>query len=128
MALNRSIAVKASAAVGTSAASDTFTNRDCRGLSVIVENTAGSGTSPTVTVKLQEYVAGAGWVDVTGATTTAIAGGTPATNTFVVYPGCIASANAYINRPLGKVWRLYWTIGGSDTPTVTFSVDAQLHA
>lgn len=127
MAQNRTIAVRASASLGSAGAqSSAFTNRDCRGIIVTVKNTAGSGSSPTLTVKLQEYVPGAGWVDVTGATTAAIAGGTPATTTLVVYPGCIASANAVVNRPLGKTWRLDYAIGGSSTPTVTFSVDAQL--
>jgi hypothetical protein len=128
MALNRTIAVKASAAVTASAASSTFSNRDSRGITVKVKNTAGSGTSPTVTVKLQEYTVGAGWVDVTGATTAAIAGGSPATTEFTVYPGMTVGSNSGVSRPLGKSFRLYWTIGGSNTPSVTFSVDAELHA
>lgn len=129
MGMTRTIAVKASGSVGAAGGnSATYTNRDAGGVTVVVKNTAGSGTSPTVTVKVQEFVVGAGWVDVPGATTVAIAGGTPATNQFTVYPGSTAAANAYVNRPVGKTWRLAWAIGGSATPTVTFSVDAQLHA
>ena len=129
MAQNRTIAVKASGAVGAAGGnSATYTNRDCKGVTVIVKNTAGSGTSPTVTVKLQEYADGAGWVDVTGATTAAIAAGTPATNQFTVYPGMTVGTNTGVSRPLGKTWRLAWAIGGTSTPTATFSVDAQLHA
>ena len=126
MGVSRAIAVLPSTTLnlGATGNSATYTNRDCRGLLVAVKNTAGGGTSPTLTVKLQEYFDGAGWVDVAGATTAAIVGTTPGTTTFVVYPGVTAAANAYVNRPLAKSWRLAWTIGGSATPTVTCSVDA----
>ena len=132
MAQNRTIAVRASSAMNLGASggtsySSTYSNRDCRGISVIVKNTAGGGSSPTLVAKLQEYVAGAGWVDVTGATTASIAGGTPGTATFVVYPGQTVGSNTGVSRPLGKVWRIFYTIGGTSTPTVTFTVDAQLH-
>jgi len=127
MGAARLIAVKASGAVSANGNSATFTNRDSRGIAFVVANTAGSGTSPTVTVKLQEYYpAAAAWVDVAGATTTAIAAGTPATTTVVVYPGVTVAANAAVSRPLAKTWRIAWTIGGSATPTATFSVDAAL--
>lgn len=129
MALNRTIAVKASGAVGAAGGnSPTYTNRDASGVTVIVKNTAGSGTSPTITCKLQEYLAGAGWVDVPGATTAAIAAGTPGTTQFTVYPGMTVGANTGVSRPLGKSWRIAWAIGGSATPTGTFSVDAHLHS
>jgi hypothetical protein len=128
MALSRTIAVKASGSVGAAGGnSSTYTNRDCKGVTVVVKNTAGSGTSPTITVKLQENYSGAGWVDVTGATTAAIAAGTPGTTSFTVYPGVTVAANAGVSRPLAKTWRLAWAIGGSATPTGTFSVDANLH-
>jgi hypothetical protein len=127
MGLARTIAVKASGAVGATGNSADYTNRDATGITVVVKNTAGSGTSPTVTVKLQEYYAGAGYVDVAGATTAAIAGGTPGTTQFTVYPGMTVGSNSGVSRPLGKTWRIVWTIGGSATPTVTFSVDATLH-
>lgn len=128
MGQNRTIAVKASGAVGAAGGNSVaFTNRDCRGVTVVVKNTAGSGTSPTITVKLQENVAGAGWIDVTGATTAAIAAVTPATTYFTLYPGVTVASNVGISRPLGKSWRVAWAIGGSATPTGTFSVDAELH-
>lgn len=128
MAQARTIAVKASGSVGAAGGnSATYNNRDCSGVTVVVKNTAGSGTSPTITVKLQEYADGAGWYDITGATTAAIAAGTPGTTYFTVYPGVTVASNVGISRPLGKTWRLAWAIGGSSTPTGTFSVDAVLH-
>lgn len=129
MGLNRTLAVKASSAVGAAGGnSATFTNRDCSGITFIVKNTAATGTTPTLTVRLQEFATGAGWVDVPGAVTTALAGGTPATTLVTIYPGMTVTANAGVSRPLGKTWRLAWAIGGTATPTVTFSVDAELHA
>ena len=82
MALNRSIAVLAETEVTASSNSSSYTNRDCRGVAVIIKNTAaGAGSSPTLTVKLQGYVTGAGWVDITGATTTALDATSAATTT-----------------------------------------------
>jgi hypothetical protein len=115
-------------ATGGTGNSASYTNRDCRGVAITVKNTAGAGTSPTLTVKLQEQFSGAGWVDVAGATTAAIAAGTPATTTFVLYPGVTVAANAGVSRPLAKAWRLFYTIGGTATPTVTCSIDAALLA
>ena len=124
---NRRIAVRPVAALGAAGDnSASYVNRAHRGVEVTVKHTAASGTNPTLTVKLQRHVPGAGWVDVAGATTTALAGGTPATTTLLVYPGCSASANAVVDHPLPPVWRLNYAVGGTSTPTVTFSVDAEL--
>lgn len=102
-----------------------------RGLILYADITASSGTSPTLTVKLQEWIpqanAGAGlWVDISGATTTAIDASSDSTTTLVVYPGCIASANAVVNRPVSEHFRYVATVGGSSTPTVTCSIHAAL--
>jgi len=102
-----------------------------RGLILTADITASTGTSPTLTVKLQEYLpqaaAGAGrWVDVTGATTAAIDAGTPGATSLVVYPGCIAATNTYVNRPIGEHFRYVATVGGTSTPTVTCSIHAQM--
>jgi len=124
---NTAISVLPSGVISASGNSAGYGNANCRGVTITVKNTAGSGTTPTLTVKLQEYTAGGGWVDVTGATTAAIAGGTPGTTSFTVYPGVTVAANAGVSRPLGRTWRVAWTIGGSATPTVTASIDAVLH-
>ena len=104
---------------------------DARGLVLVVDITAATGTSPTLTVKLQEYLpqgnAGAGrWVDVTGATTAAIDAETAGATSLVVYPGCIAATNATVNRPIGEHFRYVATVGGTGTPTVTCSIHAQM--
>lgn len=127
MGRNLLVAVKASGAITANGNSNVYNNADCRGVTVIVKNTAASGTNPTLTVKLQESVPGAGWVDVPGATTAAIAGGTPATTQFTVYPGMTVGTNTGVSRPIGRQWRVAWTVGGT-TPSITASIDAILHA
>ena len=102
-----------------------------RGLILVVDITASTGTSPTLTVKLQEYLpqgnAGAGrWVDISGATTTAIDASVAGATSLVVYPGCTASANVQVNRPVGEHFRYVATVGGTSTPTVTCSIHAQM--
>ena len=123
------MAVRDSASLGAAGEnSRRLTNNTSRGIAVIIKNTASTGTSPTLTVKVQEWTSGAGWTDIAGAVTAAIAGGTPATTTLVVYPGVTVAANAAVSRPVGKFFRLSYAVGGSATPTVTFSADVQLLA
>ena len=116
--------VEASSAKGTSAAGTTQINRDSSGVVLAIKTTASSGTSPTVTVKVQGSTNGTDWYDITGATTAAIS--TSTTTMLTVCRGSTAAANSVIAQPLPRLWRIYWTIGGSDTPTVTFSVDAAM--
>jgi hypothetical protein len=133
VAENQTVTLKATGALASGANNGAKQdNKSWRGVTLFVDVSAGSGTSPTLVVKLQEWIpgsaAGAGeWVDITGATTATISVSGATQAQFTVYPGCIASANAYINRPLGEHWRYVATVGGTDTPTVTCSIHAQLH-
>lgn len=112
---------KASGAVGASVAGPTKTNEDCRGLIVNVKVTAKSGTNPTLVVKVQGYdIASTDWVDVPGAATVAFTD--VGSKQLVLYPGQTVAANVSLSTPCPKTWRLYYTIGGTETPTVTFSV------
>jgi hypothetical protein len=127
MAQNRSWTVRASSTLSASDASDTYTNRDGRGLKIVIKNTdAGGGTSPTLTVKVQYYNAAAGWVDLAGAATSAIAADAAHTTELTIHPELTAAANDIVKEALPKVWRLYYTLGGTGTPTAVFSVDANL--
>lgn len=106
-------------------------NKGYRGLILVADITASTGTSPTLTVKLQERIpganAGAGrWVDVTGATTAAIDASSAGATSLVVYPGCTAATNVTVNRPVGEHFRYVATVGGTSTPTVTCSIHAQM--
>ena len=98
-----------------------------RGIVVMVDITANSGTSPTLTVALEEYYpggnAGAGrWVALSAASTGAIDATAVTNQRLIVYPGVTASANAAVNSPVAERWRVSATVGGSGSPTVTGSV------
>jgi len=120
-AVNIEDVYRASAVLGASGAGSTFANADCKGIAIIVKVTAKSGTSPTLAVKLQAYdIASGDWVDVLGAST--ITFSDVGTTCLVVYPGIAVTANLAVSAICPKTWRLYYTIGGSATPTMTFSV------
>lgn len=101
------------------------TNETGRGLQVVVRNTAGTGTSPTVTVTIQGKDPASGEY-YTLLASTAIAAGTPATTTLTVYPGIAVAANASANTILPTAWRVITAIGGTDTPTVTATISAHV--
>lgn len=97
------------------------------GVIIMVDITASTGTSPTLTVALEEWVpqanAGAGrYVAVTGATTGALDATSVTNKRLIVYPGSTASANAAVNSPVAEQWRVSATVGGTGSPTVTASV------
>jgi hypothetical protein len=120
---NFGISVEASSAktaTGQSAAA--ITNFNARGAAFIVNVSAVTGTTPTMTVKLQvQDVVSANWVDVPGAVTASIT----AAGTFMltVYPGLVEAANSKVSFPLPRTYRFLWTIGGT-TPSFTFSIGA----
>jgi hypothetical protein len=103
------------------------TLRSGRGITFVVKTISGSGTSPTVTVKLQGKTQTGDYYDIPGATTTALPAGTPAVTALTVCPGITAANNAAVNLPVPVTYRLVYTIGGSATPTATFAVDVIEH-
>jgi hypothetical protein len=99
----------------------TGTNHNFRGASIFVNVTAVSGTTPTMTVRLQEsFDGGTTWrdVDTTNLQTASITG--TGISKLVVYPGVTTAANASLNSVLPRTFRLAWTIGGT-TPSFTFA-------
>lgn len=103
-------------------AGSTMVNKVGNGIVLVVKTTAGEGTSPTVTVKLQGFANGI-WYDIPGAATAAISNMTAET-VLTVCPGVAATANVSVAQPVPRIFRAYWTIGGTDTPKVTFSIQA----
>jgi hypothetical protein len=98
-------------------------NDMARGLHLVVDITAVSGTSPTLTVTIEGYDPISGKYYTILASTALNATGT---TVLKVYPGLTASANAAANDILPKFWRVKWVIGGTATPTVTASIAASL--
>lgn len=95
-------------------------NPTFRGVKVVVNITAITGTTPTLVVTLQgkdpasnvyyTLLASAA-LNATGATV------------LTVYPGVTAAANVSVSDVVPKTWRVISTVGGT-TPAVTFTVGA----
>ena len=105
--------------------SDDQTNDGYRGVQLVLDYTAESGTSPTLDVKVQvkDPVSG-NYVDLAGAAFAQQ--NAVGTNMLTIYPGIAETANVTVSDGLAKTWRIVGTVGGSDTPTVTASVGATM--
>lgn len=96
-----------------------------RGMTLFLDISAASGTTPTLDVKVQakdpvsgEYV---DWPSAAFAQKTATG-----TDTLTIYPGITASANRAVSSILPNIWRVVYTIGGT-TPSFTFTLAASAH-
>lgn len=122
---NDEATIIASAAQTATFNSSAFTNHNHKGVTLIVNTTAFSGTLPTLVVKMQmKDPVSASWVDVPGMVTGEISG--TGQTVITMYPGLTVSANSKIDYPLPRTCRLVCTIGGT-TPSFTFSVGAIYH-
>lgn len=113
--------------------STVITNHTGRGGICYLDITAEGGTA-TLDVKLQglDHISG-DWFDLgnnvlgTGAYAFAQASAvTTGPTVLTVYPGLTASANAVCTGILPVTFRAYATVGGSSTPTFTFSLGVEL--
>jgi hypothetical protein len=96
------------------------TNFEGRGLKLVIDVTAISGTSATLTVTIQgkDPVSGKYFNILVSAGLTATG-----TTVLTVYPGAAVSANVSANDILPKTWRVSYTITGT-TPSVTATIGA----
>lgn len=104
----------------------TLTNAASRGAHIVINVGAVTGTTPTLTVKVQGSAdSGTTWVDLPGATTAAIT----ASGAYGVFvsPGsapvagvATAGTAAVANITLPRTWRIVWTITGT-TPSFTLT-------
>ncbi len=97
--------------------------RQYRGVRLFLDVTAVSGTNPTLNVKIQVKDPLAGnYHDIVGA---AFAEETAAANAFLtIYPGLTAVADLVVTEVISGIWRAVATVGGTATPTVTFTLAA----
>jgi len=95
-----------------------------KGVRFHLDATAVSGTSPSLTVKIQVYNPVAdSYQDLAGA---AFAAATAAsTQNLTVYPGIAETANVSVSDVISQAYRAVGTVTGSATPTVTASVWAE---
>jgi hypothetical protein len=104
----------------------TITNIGNKGVQILVNMGAVSGTSPTCVIKVQGSTdAGTTWYDVPGATTASLT----ATGQYgiMIYPGVATTAGvattgttATCSMVIPRTWRVVWTIGGT-TPSFTIT-------
>lgn len=124
--INQGVEVLASAArTDSTVTSVDQTNERWRGVRLILDITAKSGTNPTLDVKVQgkDPVSG-NYYDIPGAAFAEQS--TVTTVELVIYPGVAETANVSVSDVLPEVWRVHATTGGTDTPTFTYSVGASL--
>lgn len=117
---NQIATVDSSSARTASGVGTTATNFNARGALIFINVTGVTGTSPTMTVRLQVAIDGTNFVDydTTNLQTVSITG--VSTHILRVYPGIATTANSALNGVLPRTWRLAWTIGGT-TPSFTFT-------
>ena len=108
------------AAAGSNGADQANTN--ARGIKLVVDITALTGVSPTLTVTVQGKDAASGkyYTILASAALAAVA-----TTTLEVYPGIATAANVTAGVTLPRVWRVIAAIGGT-TPAVTATVGASM--
>ena len=110
----------AAAAAGSNGADQT--NYNGRGVKLVVDITALTGTAPTLTVTIQGKDAASGkYYNILASTALAAV----ATTTLEVYPGIANAANATQGLTLPRTWRVIAVIAGT-IPTVTATVGASL--
>lgn len=110
----------AAASAGTQSADQV--NYNGRGVKLVIDITAITGTSPTLTVTLQGKDAASGKYY-----TLLASAALTATGTYVleVYPGIAVAANASASATVPRTWRVSTVIGGT-TPAVTATVGASV--
>jgi hypothetical protein len=93
-----------------------------KGLSLILNVSAVSGTTPTMDLKVQrmDEVSGV-WFDVTGASFAQVTGVTTAL--LSIFPGAPAAANSTVNSIIRSRYRIAYTLGGT-APSFACSVSA----
>ena len=118
---NHNVTVDASSAKTVTAAGTPGTNHNFAGMTLAVNVTLVSGTTPTMSLKVQISHDGSTWADLAGAVLPSITG--TGLYMLAIYPGVTPVANAAVSYPLPRIWRCYWTLGGT-TPSFTFSTTA----
>ena len=99
-----------------------MSGRRGRGIKLVIDVTAITGTGPTLTVTLQGYdnASGKAYTVLASAALNAVA-----TTVLTVYPGAAVTANVSANDHLPATWDVKAVIAGT-TPAVTATIGAQI--
>lgn len=109
----------ASAARTAATQSADQTNYNGRGLHVVIDVTAWTAGSITVTIQGKDSVSGKYYTILASAALAAVG-----TTILRVYPGLTASANAAANDILPRTWRVSVAVGTADS--ITYSIGASV--
>ena len=122
--INENVTMVGLAAVVATGSGADYINADALGALFFLEITLVAGTTPTLDIKLQAKDPTSGqYQDIPGA---AFAQKTAAgRDMLAIYPSLIETANKKVSFRLPRVFRFYWTLGGT-TPSFTFSIGASL--
>lgn len=109
-------------AVTVSGVSADQTNYNGKGIQLVVDVTALTGTTPSIVVTIQgkDTTSGKYYNILTSASITTVS-----TNQLSVYPGSTVTANVSSSQPLPKTWRISYTIAGT-TPAITATIGASI--
>lgn len=123
--MNQQLQIKASGLVAASGQTADLNFENISGGHFAIDITAVAGTTPTVTITIEaiDPVSGKYYTILASAALSALT-----TTVLKIYPGLVAAANLVANDVLPKAFRVRWTIGGSASPSVTFSIGASLLA
>ena len=95
---------------------------DGRGVQLVIDITAITGTTPSATFSVQgkDMASGKYYNLLTSVALTAVG-----TTVLTIYPGIAASANVSANTVIPRVFRVSYTISGT-TPVVTATIGASI--
>lgn len=109
-----------SAARTTLQNSEDIPNEGFRGLTLVIDATAGTPTGVTFTIKGKDPVSGKYYTILASAAITGAG-----TTVLRIYPGMTAAANLAASAPLPPIWRLEITV--ADAGSLTYSVGFCYH-
>lgn len=102
--------------------SPTILNPGYGAMELFLHCTARSGTSPTLDVKVQEYVTGLdAWVDLPGAAFAQLTNVTSAPVRMLVALGVTPATATHVNQVPPRQFRVFADVGGTN-PSFTFAV------
>lgn len=120
---NKSVVLLASAARTASGNTGKIENPAHKGVRFCLTIASRSGTSPTLDIKVQAVDKLGNAYDMTGCSFAQK--NAAGSDMLVIVPGIAASANKAVSDALPRIYQVVWTIGGTATPTFTFSLTAE---
>lgn len=122
-ALTQDITLATLTAASAGANTADQSNDASSGIKIVIDVTAISGTTPTLTVTLQgkDVASGKYYTILASAAISAVG-----TTVLSVRPGLTAAANQVANDFLPRTWRVSYAIAGT-TPSVTATIGASLN-